>query len=65
MNSCRPKALGVWEAYQQEGPFGGPVSGAARAVLLPRQDEQRGAGLLVLLGSVKHVQLAQKTAGSQ
>lgn len=48
--------------HQEEGALGCPVSGAARAVLLARQDDQGKACLLVLLGRIEHIKLRTRKA---
>lgn len=51
------------KAHQQEGALGCPVPGAAGAVLLPSQNQQRDSRLLVSVRGVKHVQLWLDTQG--
>ena len=54
---AREQAAPALGPHQQEGPFGGPVSGAARAVLLPSKHQEWMALLLVALGCVINVHL--------
>lgn len=45
------------DVHQQKRALCCPVSGAARAVLLPCQNQQWNPCLLVSLSSIKHIQL--------
>ena len=46
--------------HQEERALGGPVSGAARAVLFAGQDDEGEARLLVPLSGVEHIKLRRR-----
>ena len=55
-----PAALPLRATHQEERALGGPVSGAARAVLFAGQDDEGKARLLVPLSGVEHIKLRRR-----
>jgi hypothetical protein len=57
---ARPAGKSLFHTHQQERALGCPVSRAAWAILLARQNNQGKACLLVPLSSIKHIKLRKK-----